>query len=288
MDILQALKIDDLQEITNTKCPTYVHRDHRWDLCTLYHHQQLHMLPIPCDLIMFDQHHDCVSPNCTDILKDLRSNGFDFNDLFELCRKNLSKQDDDWVIAGMELGLIKNAVIFGVHDIYTFDKSLGKFKDQTEQIHQIEILGRPRSELRYQGKLSDLAYGKRYQSVWDLLRWRFSIDDHNFNFGDQEEQLWLNIDLDYFAINWGDYTIPWNDDIFATEFIPKSNYSSTEGWSARDFILGLLNLAGLFTIATEPTFCGGFNNMMQILERFNKFVFDGNLDIPRLSKIEEE
>jgi len=215
-------------------------------------------------------------------LQRLRSDGLDLEKLSKLCEEDLRALDDDWVLAGIELGLVRNCVVFGVHDRYGPNLPAENYVDHFGNNHLIGILSRLDGELGYQGKLSDMAYRDRYSPIWDILRWKYSTDNHVFDFERGGDPLWVDIDLDAFAINWTDYTLPWNDQIFASELLHRSDYSTTRGWSPKEFILGLLDLAGLFTIATEPRHCGGIQNVLQILERLNHYVFDDSLDFPRL------
>jgi len=97
--------------------PYILHEDHRWVLPIVHFAQQRGTLPKPCTVVMFDRHHDALDPSkkSMDDLRRLRSTPT-LQGVVSLCAEGLSKIDDDWLKAGMELGLFGHAVIFGVAD----------------------------------------------------------------------------------------------------------------------------------------------------------------------------
>ena len=82
--------------------------------------------------------------------------------------KHLSHLDDNWVRAGMRLGLIRDALIFGVHDEGGLEFPLA-FRNAAGESHQIDLLARPLSELAYQGELGDSIRVNEF--AWDVLGW---------------------------------------------------------------------------------------------------------------------
>ncbi len=44
------------------------------------------------------------------------TSGPTISDLIALCERDLRSLDDDWIKAAMELGLVSDAVVFGVDD----------------------------------------------------------------------------------------------------------------------------------------------------------------------------
>lgn len=258
-ELEQLAEMDALREtaIGDRRC--FVHRDHRWTLTILHWAQEQKLLPRPCNLVMFDAHHDALEPACAERLDRVRREGISAEVLFDICTgargndyaERLNPLDDDWVRAGMRLGLLRNAVIFGVHD----RGGLGfpvNFGDAAGEPHRIDVLARPNSELGYQGGLGDSI--RVNQSAWDVLGWG-RVDDRRWFLKGQEPVL-FDIDLDYFAIMWDDYTFPWPGEIFEAEFLEPSQQYTTLGRTTQDFFVGLLDQAGLVTIATEPRHCG--------------------------------
>jgi hypothetical protein len=189
--------------------------------------------------------------------------------VIELCANELRRSDDDWLRAGMHLGLISNAVLFGVQ-AYDYDQFPMSFADAEGQEHFIAITGLPGSELGYQGDLSDITRKLANRRVWQTLGWE-RLGAEAFRFTD-EPKIILDFDLDCFRIDWRDYKFPFPDEVFEKEFLAPSTYITTMGLSGRDFVHGLAQKAGLITVATEPECCGGDSKVSQILNSVDKYV----------------
>jgi len=136
MNLSDLKKIDDLQQIPFGKYECPLHKDHRWVLPIIFYKQQKNILPYPCTLVMFDAHHDILAPSCKEDILRIKKTGITFDELVNLCREKLSKNDHDWIKAGMELGLIDNAVIFWVGD----RANSGNLKEYEEQVNAYKWL----------------------------------------------------------------------------------------------------------------------------------------------------
>lgn len=283
-ELNSLIKTDALREITVGDRRCLIHRDHRWTLVLLHWAQEQGLLPRPCNLVMFDAHHDALEPACAGRLDGLRTDGLSAEVLVDVCtaaRENdylehLNPLDDDWVQAGMRLGLIRNAVIFGVHDTGGQHFPLD-FRDGVGEPHRIDVLARPNSELGYQGELGDSI--RINQAAWEVLGWG-RIGEQRW-FLENQEPVLFDIDLDYFAIIWDDYTFPWPEEIFEREFLEPSQQYTTIGRTTQDFFVALLGRAGLVTVSTEPRHCGDGDldgpKVTYILDRLNQFGFGGRM-----------
>ncbi len=198
-----------------------------------------------------------------------------FDELVNLCKERLSNCDDDWVKAGMELGLIDDVVIFGVENGVS-SSNLEKYEDQQGNVHKIKLLGLPREELGDRGDLSDIIRSEDLSEFWKILGWQFN---HQFSFAQDGRKIVLDLDLDCFIVHWRSYRFPWPDEVFEKEFPISSKYQDTSGWTGKDFLNGLINKAALITIAREPDFCDGETKAIEILGKVNQFLFDGKLSI---------
>ena len=158
---------DNLREAYFGNIPCFLHDDHRWVLPLIHVMQQSGALPVPCVWVMFDAHRDDSEPGCKEILVRLRGKGLTLPALFELCDSHLRKLDDDWLKAGMELGLLSDAVIFGAKDT---SRATGTFIDHTGVEHRIKFCGYPFDQLGYQGDLSDMARSSALRELWDIFR----------------------------------------------------------------------------------------------------------------------
>ena len=111
---------------------------------------------------MFDFHHDSVDSHCLSEIRAIR-NKLTVDGLVHLCERHLGRNDDDWLKAGMELGIFGDVVIFGVNNM--FDRAtFRQYRDHLGLAHTIEMVGWPRQALAYQGELSDPTQSTRTRS----------------------------------------------------------------------------------------------------------------------------
>ena len=106
--------------------------------------------------MVFDHHQDALELRCGDKLRRIRADGCTTSRRLELCDKHLRALNDDWIWAAMELGLVDNAVVFGVEDRDSLTPYVS-FNDHVGKGHQIFFLGFVRDGLDHKGTLSDLA-----------------------------------------------------------------------------------------------------------------------------------
>jgi hypothetical protein len=270
---LQLPARENLSEWTVGGVRFVLHEDHRWLLPIAHAAQEQGLLPKPCTLVMFDLHHDALEPRCLPGLRAARER-LTVNDVVRLCGQNLSSNDDDWLKAGMELRMFGDAVIFGVEDTSDRDR-YRTYRADLAREHTIDMLERPGSALGYQGSLSDRARSGALERIWNVLGWQ--ILDCVFEFLPDQPRILLTIDLDYFAVRWDDYTFPWPDEVFNKEFLAASDYSSTQGWTGKAFLRGLVEKAGLVAICRESACTGGLEKSRFILSKLDEYVFDGDL-----------
>lgn len=266
--------IDGLKEVPFPHCRCFLHEDHRWILPIICFAQDCQKLPRPCRLVGFDAHHDILQPRSLDEIKKISKRGVTVRRVIDLCKNSLRTSDDDWLKAGMELGLISDAVIFGVMD----SQNNGQYEDHTGTTHRIELAWLPRSAFNHQGVLSDLARSDEFASLWEVLNWEYNRGS-GFAFAPTSEKLLLDFDLDCFTVDWNDYRFPWLDEIFEREFYTESDYFTTIGWSGKKFLDCLVKRAGLITIARESECCGGSEKSAEILRKTNHYLFDGKLSL---------
>ena len=105
------------------------------------------------------------------------------------------------------------------------------------------------------------------------------LQDIKTNFP-SEEKIMLNFDLDAFSMNYEDFLFPWHRSVYERRFMKESDYSTTEGWTGKQFVQGLAEKAGAITIAREPDYCGGRDNMEQIFHDVNEIIFHNAIEGP--------
>jgi hypothetical protein len=271
-------RLDRLAEISFEECPGYLHDDHRFVLPLIFSSQQAERLPRPCKIIMFDRHHDALLPRTQDVIAEIdtmRCNGFGLEELIAFCNARLCANDDDWIKAGMGLGLISDGVVFGVEDCGNPD--LETFRDSQGIDHRFKILSTfPGPALEEHGELVDLARADEFRPAWDVLEWNH-VPGEGFRFHPRGGHILLDIDLDAFVMCWSDYVFPWENEVFEDRFLKRT----TQRWNGKQFFRELVSRAGLLTIAREPRCCGNRTKARVVWNRINKFLFDQRLRIHR-------
>jgi len=278
MNLSDLKEIDELRQVSLGEHKCFLHKEHRWVLPIIFYNQQKKILSHPCTLVMFDAHHDTLSPNCKEDILRIKEAKLTFDELVTLCQERLSDRDDDWVKAGMELGLIDDAVIFGVEN-GVISGNIEKYEDQQGNAHKIKLLDLPHEELDDRGDLSDIIRSEALSEFWKILGWQYN---HQFSFVKDRKKILLDFDLDCFMVHWRGYKFPWPDEIFEKEFLAPLNHRPTSGWTGKGFLNGLMNKAALVTIAREPNFCDGEKKANEILGKVNHFLFDDKLNLDKM------
>lgn len=276
-DIDYLIERDGLQKLRLDGKIVYLHNDHRFVLPLVYDAQEKGLLPKPCKIITLDAHADTCPVKETRLMdiKKMVKGGYNFADLAALT-ENLSHNDDDWIQAGMHLGLFSDSIFFGV-DRLNERRECETIKDMSGNNHHIEArTSLPGPMLGYQGELSDLAYEERYKHLWGLLGWEYVLRE-GFKFTEEDEKILVDIDLDAFAMRWEDFLFPWPDEVFEDWFLKESDYFTTMGWSGKKFLGHFIDKSGLVTIAREPSCCGGEGKADEIFQKVNKHIFDNGL-----------
>lgn len=156
-----------------------LHEDHRWVLPLIAEAQATGELATPTPVILFDRHTDCAPPG-----------PLTPGDVYRSCETELSPHDDDWILSGIELGLLADVMIYGVDD---------RMNDLPKSHGKQAIFGR----YAMPGKVNDL--GARAKELIDS----------------DTAPILLDIDLDCFAYPYRDQVWPWTEAMFAAEFGPS-------------------------------------------------------------------
>lgn len=259
--------------------PVYVHDDHRFVLPHLYDAQKKGLIPKPCKFIMFDAHHDLadVSDEAKQHLKTLRQQDeLDEALFFDVVKNKLRGDDADWLKAAMELGWVSDVVVFGIrHDIDEPDPFI--YTDSSGSHHTVFHSGSwPGEMLGFKGDLAEHITDPDLIKFWKILGWETKGPNRR-HFREGEEKIMLNFDLDVFSMNYEDFLFPWRREVYEKRFLTESEYFTTEGWTGKLFVQSLAEKAGAITIAREPDYCGGRDNMEQIFTDLNNIVFDGQI-----------
>ena len=182
MGLEELIALDGLKTFRCGGKEVWLHEDHRWVLPMVFEAQELGWLPRPVRVVLFDRHTDAAEP------KEFHAD-LSFAGVMKACERDLSPHDDDWIVAGIRMGLLADVFVFGVDDrMGNLPKAVGEFG----------IFGR----YEMPGKLGEV--GKRAKEV---LEW-------------SESPILLDIDLDCFAYAYRERVMAWDDGVFASEFGP--------------------------------------------------------------------
>lgn len=258
-----------LQRVCGT--PAVVFRDHRWTLPAIFAAMEAGLVKLPVTVVSFDRHRDALTPADPASLTGFRGK-WNMDALVRIVRDRLSARDDDWIPAGMELGIISDVVQFGIDDLRE-DEIAGIYKDAAGEIHRVYRLARPGEELAWKGALSDPEQPAAKAGLWKTSGW----DAHTRKVEPPDGYV-LDFDLDAFTFSWERYTFPYTEEIWKGEYLRPVQSSAGEDFTAAEFVRELARGAQLLTIATEPGFCGGAGNAERILEKLDKHIFCGELD----------
>ena len=271
---LEALsKRDSLRNVSFDRYPCYVHEDHRWVLPLIFEAQSLGLIPRPVTLVGFDWHKDggVVRQSL------LGKSEISFEDIVRFCEEDLDKYDGDWIKAGMELGLIGDAVVFGV-DQESREGDLEEYSDSYGRLHQFHTLSTFSEEFARQGKMIDHVKQRKPSRLCEILDWRFDPERQIYGFGEKRDQkILLDLDLDAFTIYWNGYNLPWPAEVWKWEFQTYFTVESVPKYNGKRFFNELLERSGLVTIAKESECTDGSAKSNSILRKLNKYAFDGRL-----------
>ena len=279
------IKIDKLRKIEFDQCDSYVHERHRWVLPLIFEYQKMGFLPKPCKLLLFDRHDDgqILSEEALSFIKGTFSN-LSTEIVIEICTKYLNPQNDDWIKAGMEMGIFSNIIAFGVDQNERWFnegsyQNKNYYKDQNGIVHFMIYLGHPGDEVHDRGFFGDLCKkNESIEQVWKELNWDYD-KEKGFFFNSNSEKLVIDIDLDCFTIYWGDYIFPWIEEVYIDRYKREKSSNVPKLWCGFKFFQGLINQSGLITIAREKSFCGGNKKANIILNDINKYLFDNKLQL---------
>lgn len=192
---------------------------------------------------MFDRHHDALEPRdskAVDAIHDLVP-ALDDGDVLAFARDLLSELDDDWLVAGMELGVFSDAVVFGVEDAFT-SSPLMQHVDHRRVPHRIWTSSSlPGECLHLGGNLVDVGRSYELQPLWELLEW--DPRPGSFGFTVSTDPVMFTIDLDAFAMDWEDFLFAWRDEVWEARFKREGTHLAASGWNGKRLTLELMQLA---------------------------------------------
>ncbi len=261
--------------------PMVLFRDHRWTLPLVALAAEQGLIALPATLVSFDRHRDALEPvNGIEPLVNHCRGARNLRELIELVCVQLSPRDDDWVTAGMELGLIGDTIQFSSNpDMNAHEEPVAEYTDGVGSAHRMFRLGRPHVELSFKGALADPESRPAQRGLWERSGWNPA--GHRFS-----APYLLDFDLDYWTISWDTYTFPFPEAVFEGEFTAACQSPYAPSFPVSRFFGDLIRGTPLVTVAMEPDFCGGVENARATLAALNRYFFGGMPGLNRL-KIDE-
>lgn len=270
--------MDNLYELSyRTNIETYTFRDkrivvyddHRTLLNVLFEARKQGLFPQTPNLIYFDLHDDA----CENLPKSQLLKKIGVKDLAEATSKqfwsfvefDLGVMDDDWLLTGMELDLIKDAILIGQEQNHHIYDMKGSYNSEDGVRHELYSIPHLKYSLGNRGCLGDnIIKEPYYQSVRNIVQYhqeRFDKEDIT--------PFVLDFDLDCFTTECREKVYAWPEEIFRSEYV--------ENYNVPHFINCLLERASLITICREPGCCGGIGESNKILSYLDKYFFNGVL-----------
>ena len=269
-DIAQRANINHKNTSENE---VVIYEDHRTILNVLYHLKTKRNIEEPFDLVMFDNHDDfCeVKPSTkkriTNFLKKPS-----VEKLYQIVEFDLSTMDDDWVKAGMELGLIGNVFLFNSekcsirHEAAYVTKKFG-----TKYLYNV---GDVWSALGYHSILND-PIKTEYTQFWTDFGWE--LQEGYFRFSNNKRKFIFDIDLDCFSTQILDKTIAIPEDVLIPKLMDFSRPQYHYYHNSKDFMKDLIKDSELVTICFENGCCGGIRQAHKIFNIVDYVLFDNEL-----------
>ena len=255
-----------------------IYDDHRTILDVLYYAiQEGHFGEEIPTIISLDHHDDAVrlSPEqkrkASAVRKSCLKKRNDVK-LWKYVEFELCGLDDDWVRAGMELGIIKNYIGIGHSSAAdNIDQGYEQYRSGDKVLHHLYSNGHLDSVLGNRGVIGDMLYNwpQKQKDLFDDIQW------HNGQFDDEPiVPFVLDIDLDCFSTDCEGRTMAWPETIFAERYI--------DNFKVNSFVRQLISRSSLITICREFGCCGGIGESNRILELLDYYWFSGVLRTRRI------
>jgi len=273
-EIRDLSKRSNINTITTENSEVVIYEDHRTILNVLYFLKTNGLATFPIDLFMFDDHDDFEKPSDKALKRIAKFNAAAPTEraYWTFTEFDLNPQDNDWVKAGMELGLINNIFLF--HSTQATYSPSQTYQTKNFGEKRLYNLGSTWDALGNQGRLGDFSNGAAYGQLWEDMGW---IKDNGKFELRRENNFIADFDLDCFSAYILDkrYAVP--SEILRTKFEKVTWSEHHYYFQAADFVKKLIEKSVLTTVCFENNFCGGIRESHKIFETFDSLFFDGEI-----------
>ena len=158
--------------------------DHRSILNVLFEVKKLNLFSKVPNLIFFDRHDDACNPNISakDLLEKWNVKTIEevsSRDFWSFVEFDLGGLDDDWLLAGMELGLINNAVVIGQNYNGNIKDMNYEFQSSDNVSHDLFDIPHLNSSLDCRGFLGDSISNNFYEKIRDIFEYNNNKEESN-------------------------------------------------------------------------------------------------------------
>jgi len=260
-----------------------IYEDHRTILNVLYFLKQKGDVNFPINLFMFDAHDDGVHTNDDQkkIIKGFIESDPTLEEFWMFTEFKLRSLDDDWVKAGMELGLINNCFLFNLTKSNIRMECVEKYQTESFGIKKTYNMGNVWDALSIRGCLEDKIKEDEFSELWEDIGWIWNQKSRRFEFVPTHDFI-LDIDLDCFSTEILDKTMAIPFELLHEKFTKFLNPDKHDFSTAKIFFERLMKDSKLVTLCFENGCCGGFNEAFKIFNNVDEILFDGELGNPSI------
>lgn len=251
--------------------------DHRSILNVLFETKKLGLFSTTPNLIFFDKHDDAYNPkiNAKDLLEKWgveRIEDVSSRDFWSFVEFELSGLDDDWLLAGMELGLINHAVVIGQTENSNMRDMNNMYESSDRKRHDLFDIFHLDYSIGNRGCLGDsMIKEPYYKDVRNIFEYNQPLNVNYDKFSNEVTSPFvLDFDLDCFTTECENNVYAWPEVIFWEKYCKNQ--------IVFQFMRHLIERSSFITICREPTCCGGLGESNKILEYLDHYFFDSSLD----------
>ncbi len=226
-----------------------VYEDHRYILNILKYAIENKIIEKAINVISFDYHSDSYdNPHLLTPKNIMEVKKFGLKEFWNFIEFEHSIQDDDWVVSGMEYGLINDIAMLFVREVFSgidFNKT---YLDNDKNIHNPILIDT-------ESKSSELDKFNK------MMKNNYILD----------------IDLDFATKMIDGKNIPFNDSELDDFFNQKISLNDNKTLSISELFIGLIKNASFITVCMESEFCGGYFGSYSILKYIDEKYFENDL-----------
>ncbi len=254
-----------------------LYEDHRCILNVLYYAKLNKLIEKVPNLIYFDYHDDSITPHPEqiEIINKFIKKSPSFEEFMNFVEFKTRILDDDWLITGMEMGLINHSINIGGVAMYNKDSFEDNiYKDKNGNEHELYYISHLDSALSDRGCICDHVIKENYyKRVREIFQFN-EKNDQTFN-SENVYPFVLDFDLDCFSCEVVDSLMAWPEKTFVDKYVNRFGY---HGISPNFFVTQLIHRCEVITICREHNSCGGIGESNKILNYLDKYFFDGYLN----------